>query len=102
MKLFSNCISKCGTCYVHFVGGCLAGHGDDDYIEITLKRAKNAIKKNFIKKCYMKDLYRIFPELKPLDIDKMGEESRKEKRDAIPVKPQGYRGAGEHKFECDV
>lgn len=40
--------------------------------------------------------------LLPLDIDKMGEENRKEKRDEIPVKPQGYRGAGEHKFEGDV
>jgi len=33
--------------------------------------------------------------IKPLDIDKMGEEMRAEERDEIPVKPQGYRGAGE-------
>jgi hypothetical protein len=30
MKLFSTC-SDCETCKIHYYGGCLAGHGDDDY-----------------------------------------------------------------------
>lgn len=36
-----------------------------------------------------------------LDIDKMGEEMRERDRNEIPIKPKGYRGAGEHKFEGD-
>lgn len=39
--------------------------------------------------------------IKPLDIDKMGEEMRERDRNEIPVKSKGYRGAGEHKFEGD-
>lgn len=31
MKMFSNCSGPCETCRTHFTGGCLAGHGDDDY-----------------------------------------------------------------------
>jgi hypothetical protein len=31
MKMFSDC-SDCQTCKIHYTGGCLAGHGDDDYV----------------------------------------------------------------------
>lgn len=31
MKMFSDCSGPCETCRTHFTGGCLAGHGDDDY-----------------------------------------------------------------------
>jgi len=32
MKLFSNCSGPCETCKTHHTGGCLAGHGDDEYV----------------------------------------------------------------------
>lgn len=32
MVIGSNCSGPCETCQVHFIGGCLAGHGDDDYV----------------------------------------------------------------------
>lgn len=32
MKMFSDCSGPCETCKIHFTGGCLAGHGDDDYV----------------------------------------------------------------------
>jgi hypothetical protein len=31
MNMFSEC-SDCQTCKIHYTGGCLAGHGDDDYV----------------------------------------------------------------------
>lgn len=35
MKMFSDCSGPCETCQSHHLGGCLAGHGDDDYVEAT-------------------------------------------------------------------
>jgi hypothetical protein len=32
MKLFSDCSGSCETCKINYIGGCLAGHGDDDYV----------------------------------------------------------------------
>ena len=31
MLMFSACSGPCETCKTHFTGGCLAGHGDDEY-----------------------------------------------------------------------
>ena len=31
MKMFSDCSGPCETCKIHYYGGCIAGHGDDDY-----------------------------------------------------------------------
>ena len=30
--MFSDCSGPCETCRTHYTGGCLAGHGDDDYV----------------------------------------------------------------------
>ncbi len=35
MKMFSDCAGRCEDCFCHFVGGCLAGHGDDDFQKVT-------------------------------------------------------------------
>jgi hypothetical protein len=32
MRLFSDCSGPCDTCQIYYTGGCLAGHGDDDYV----------------------------------------------------------------------
>lgn len=33
--MFSNCKDKCKYCYIYYIGGCLAGNGDDDFIGLT-------------------------------------------------------------------
>jgi hypothetical protein len=35
MKLFSDCSGPCETCKIYYTGGCLAGHGDDDYVHAS-------------------------------------------------------------------
>ena len=32
MKMFSDCSGPCETCQTNYTGGCLAGHGDDEYV----------------------------------------------------------------------
>ena len=39
MKMFSDCAGQCGECTTSFSGGCLAGHGDNDFTPITRKWA---------------------------------------------------------------
>lgn len=33
--LSSACSGPCATCRIHYTGGCLAGHGDDDYTYVS-------------------------------------------------------------------
>lgn len=35
MTLCPDCIMKCKRCVSHYTGGCLAGNGDDDFVEAT-------------------------------------------------------------------
>jgi hypothetical protein len=38
MKMLSDCSGPCETCQIHLLGcGCLAGHGDDDYVHASPK-----------------------------------------------------------------
>ena len=64
MKMFSDCSGECNKCYIGYVGGCLAGHGDDDFIEMTEERAREALKKGFIKDGMKESLYKLFPNLR--------------------------------------
>lgn len=67
MKFFSDCSGKCDDCYIFYSGGCVAGHGDDDFTPITPEEAITIIKrkekysetKEIIKKLIIK-----FPEIK--------------------------------------
>ncbi len=68
MKMFNDCSGSCETCYVSFVGGCLAGHGDDDYSPMTKDLAKKALSKGWIKEEYKDGLYTMYPELKQLGV----------------------------------
>jgi len=38
MKFFSDCCGDCKDCFIHYWGGCLAGHGDDDFEPMNQKR----------------------------------------------------------------
>ena len=35
MEINSNCSGSCETCKTHYVGGCLVGHGDDKYVNVS-------------------------------------------------------------------
>jgi hypothetical protein len=41
MKMFSDCSDACSKCQIHIIGGCLAGHGDDDFTPIDEEFIKN-------------------------------------------------------------
>lgn len=43
MKMFSDCSGSCEECTIHYTGGCIAGHGDDDFQQITEARARRII-----------------------------------------------------------
>jgi len=49
MKMFTDCSGECKDCYIHFVGGCIAGHGDDDFCLIDKDTALLIIKKGWVK-----------------------------------------------------
>jgi len=54
MQIGSNC-SNCEECISHYSGGCLAGHGDDDFEQITEKSAKLILTRlvKVLLKCYV-------------------------------------------------
>lgn len=39
MKFDSDCSGDCSDCSIHYWGGCLAGHNDDHFSQITEKEA---------------------------------------------------------------
>jgi hypothetical protein len=53
MKMCSDCSGPCKTCYSSFAGGCIAGHGDDHYHEMTWDLGKELLK--HVKKYNVKD-----------------------------------------------
>jgi len=44
VKMFSDCWD-CVTCSIFFGGGCLAGHGDNDYIRATPEDIRHFMEK---------------------------------------------------------
>lgn len=36
MIFFSDCSGKCDDCVINYTGGCVAGHGDDDFTQVTV------------------------------------------------------------------
>lgn len=64
MKMFSDCSGSCKDCCINYSGGCLAGHGDDDFTQITEGDAINIIKRGWIKSdSDMKALFKMFPNI---------------------------------------
>jgi len=65
MKMFSDCSGPCEDCITHYTGGCLAGHGDDDFRQINLSEAKRIIANGWMKDQHMmKRLLEKYPELR--------------------------------------
>lgn len=56
MKQFTDCSGSCEDCLIHYIGGCLAGHGDNDFIQIRKKDAVKLINKNRINEDHIKRL----------------------------------------------
>ena len=73
MKMFSDCSGECKDCYINYTGGCLAGHGDDDFTQITEKDAIRIIKNGWAKyDSDIKNLFKKFPNIERcLKIDKI-------------------------------
>jgi poly-D-alanine transfer protein DltD len=73
MKMFSDCSGRCDDCYFGFTGGCVAGHGDDGFTQITEKDAIMIIKRGWVK--YdgdTEELLKRFPNIeRKLKIDKI-------------------------------
>ncbi len=38
--MFTNCSGHCYDCWMHYMRACWAGHGDDDFIQITTDNIK--------------------------------------------------------------
>lgn len=73
MKMFSDCSGQCKDCSINYSGGCLAGHGDDDFTPITEKEAIRIIKRSCGKNDNdMAVLFEMFPNLeRKLKLDKI-------------------------------
>ena len=73
MKMFTDCSGSCRDCCINYSGGCLAGHGDDDFTKITEKDAIDIIKRNWVKNDNdIKILFYKFPNIeRKLKLDKI-------------------------------
>lgn len=64
MKMFSDCSGKCEDCSIFYVGGCLAGHGDDDFSLLTEEKAKRIINgKHYKNERDLQELLRRYPNI---------------------------------------
>lgn len=58
-----DCSGPCEECSTHYTGGCLAGHGDDDFHQITVEDARSILKSIYTKEYKKEALLKKFPEL---------------------------------------
>jgi hypothetical protein len=65
MEMFSDCSGPCEECQVYYLGGCLAGHGDDDFTQITIDDAKRILELKHTEDFRKKMLLKKFPQLSP-------------------------------------
>lgn len=63
MRMFSDCRGGCDDCLIFYTGGCIAGHGDNDFYRITKKRAKELMKKRNLEQYKIDMLKKKFPSL---------------------------------------
>ena len=64
MKQFCDCSGECEDCLISYTGGCLAGHGDDDFYQITEKQAIELIVDGKLKEYQIENLKSKFPKIK--------------------------------------
>lgn len=46
MKMFTDCSGSCDQCYTYYLGGCLAGHGDDLFTPLPIDADIEKLKKD--------------------------------------------------------
>ena len=65
MSMFgTDCSGGCKDCHTYYSGGCLAGHGDDEFIRITIEGAMRVLgRPTGITESKEKQLREKFPEL---------------------------------------
>jgi len=88
MEMFSNCSGRCVDCYISYVGGCLAGHGDDDFTQITRGEAIRIIKKGWVKyESDIKILFKMFPGIeRKIKLDKLKSQTAKNNSNCINIR----------------
>ena len=59
--MFSDCSGPCDHCMIGYTGGCMAGHGDDDFTKVTEDNLSHILE--FASQDSIKRLFRFFPEL---------------------------------------
>jgi hypothetical protein len=63
MNMYSDCSGDCEDCVTFYTGGCLAGHGDDDFMLITVEHAKEILANPHIEQRRKTKIQEKFPEL---------------------------------------
>jgi hypothetical protein len=61
--MFSDCCGDCKDCVTHYTGGCLAGHGDDDFLQVTIEHAREILARPHTEQWQRTALQEKFPEL---------------------------------------
>ena len=81
MKMFSDCSGQCKDCCINYSGGCLAGHGDDDFTQITEGDAIRIIKRGWVKyESDIESLFKMFPDIeRKIKLDKLKSQTAKNK-----------------------
>lgn len=62
--MFSNCRDDCWRCYLHYIDCCLAGNGDDDFMDITKDLFNKLINRIDMPDYAKKRLIENFPQFK--------------------------------------
>jgi hypothetical protein len=74
MKTFDMCSGACVDCCIHYSGGCLAGHDDDDFVRITERDALVIIQNEWCNEKDMEYLLKRFPNVnRSLKLHKINE-----------------------------
>lgn len=63
MKMFSDCSGPCSQCVIHFSGGCLAGHGDDDFQQVRASDAARLLRRGDLRPSAVAELAKMFPDV---------------------------------------
>lgn len=48
MKIGSDCSGSCFDCRIYYLGGCIAGHGDDGFISVDRDFAERMLEEGVL------------------------------------------------------
>lgn len=64
--MFTDCSGSCEDCVIHYIGFCIAGHGDDDFSPISYERARGLMEEKKLNRHQIEMLKKKFPSLSSL------------------------------------